>query len=185
MKGKISLKKEIANIIDNAEHLGDRKVKCNRYNMVQTNMCVAEVVNEHGYKCTYYFKENCKDLLLQRAAAIQRGTSYKFKTRDNGNSTQQILLFLKENSDALQVLHDINYLMKTNNYNAQQACRILFKDKKQLPPNFCQVRTNDSCNPIIYRFYMNSYSQRINIEYLMENILPILPKSYWKGIGDF
>lgn len=27
MKGKISLKKEIANIIDNAEHLGDRKVK--------------------------------------------------------------------------------------------------------------------------------------------------------------
>ena len=56
MKGKISLKKEIANIIDNAEHLGDRKVKCNRYNMVQTNMCVAEVVNEHGYKCTYYFK---------------------------------------------------------------------------------------------------------------------------------
>ena len=84
MKGKISLKKEIANIIDNAEHLGDRKVKCNRYNMVQTNMCVAEVVNEHGYKCTYYFKENCKDLLLQRAAAIQRArlTSLRLGTME-------------------------------------------------------------------------------------------------------
>ena len=136
MKGKISLKKEIANIIDNAEYLGDRKVKCNWYNMVQTNMCVAEVVNEHGYKCTYHFKEDSKDVLLQRAAAIQRGTSYKFKAGDNGNSTQQILLFLKENRDALQVLHDINYLMKANNCNAQQACRVLFKDKKQSPPNF-------------------------------------------------
>lgn len=184
MKNEISLKKEIANIIDNAKHFGDRKVKYNGYNIVQTNMCVAEVVKEHGYKCTYYFKEDCKDLLLQRAAAIQRGTSYKFKARDNGNSTQQILLFLKKNRDALQVLHDINYLMKANNYNAQEACRVLFKDKKQSPPNFCLERTNDSCNPTIYCFYMNSYSQRINIEYLIENILPILPKSYWEGICD-
>ena len=60
------------------------KIKCNQYNMVQTNMCVAEVVNEHGYKCTYYFKENCKDPIIATSSSYSKArlTSLRLGTME-------------------------------------------------------------------------------------------------------
>ncbi|MEB3373880.1 hypothetical protein SFC43_13530 [Bacteroides sp. CR5/BHMF/2] len=46
------------------------------------------------------------------------------------------MLFLKENKEALQALIDIDYLMRTYNYDVQKACGILFKDKRNCLPVF-------------------------------------------------
>lgn len=192
MKSKMSLKKEIANIVDSADFLGSRKIQCNIYErkkqITQTNMYMTEVVNEHGFKCIYHFKGDYKDMLLKRAASIRKETTYKFKDRENGTSTQKIILYLKEHKEALQVLCDINCLMKARKYDTQEACSILFKDKKQLPSNICLESANGRCKPTIYRFYMGNYFQRTKIEYLIDYILPILPKSYFgriERIEDF
>lgn len=188
MKSKMSLKKEIANIIDNAEFLGNKIVNCNIYegkkHIPQTNMYVTEVVNEHGYKCVYYFKENSKDILLQRAASAseRKATSYKFKDRENGNNTQKVVLYLKEHKETLQVLCDIRYLMKAHKCGAQEACKVLFKDKKQLPHNFYVDTANGFNRSTIYYFYGGVHFPCIKIEYLIDYMLPILPKSYFEGI---
>lgn len=188
-KSKMSLKKEIVGIIDNAEFLGNRKIAGSQYDkrkqISQTNMYVTEVIDEHGCKRIYHFNGNYKDVLLQRAASINRATSYKFKDRENGTSTQKIMLFLKEHKEALQALYDINYLMTAHKYNAQEACRVLFKDKKQLPPNIRIEGTNGFYKPTIYRFYTDSYFRSTRIEYLIDYILPILPKAYFNGLEGY
>jgi len=185
-KSRISLKKEIANIVNSAEFLGNRKVRCDIYNtkeyISQTNMYVTEIVDEHGNKCIYHFEGGCKDMLLKRAASFRKETVYKFKDSENGTSTQKVIIFLKEHKEALQVLCDINSLMKAHDYGVQEACSILFKDKKHLPPNFGMERVNGRSQPAIYCFYMGRYFRSTKIEYLIDYILPILPKVYFDGL---
>ena len=91
------------------------------------------------------------------------------------------MLFLKESKEALQVLSDINYLMRNYNYDVQEACGILFKDKKKLPSCFRLDGKNGRSKTPVYRFDMSGYYGNRNIEYLI-GIVRILPKSYLKGI---
>lgn len=179
MRSKMSLKKEVASILDTAVISESGKVRHTRYGADNHNMYVAEIVNEYGYKCAYHFSGDYKEELLKRAASIQRGTPCKFKEWQNGNSTQKVMLFLKENKEVLQVLSDIGYLMR--NYNAQEACGILFKDKKKLPSCFRLDGKNGRSKTPVYRFNMSGYYGNRNIEYLI-GIVRILPKSYLKGI---
>lgn len=171
----------MANILDTAIISGSGKVKHTRYTANNHDIYVAERVNEYGYKCTYRFEGDYKEELLKRAASIQRGTPCKFKEWQNGNSTQKVMLFLKENKEALQALIDIDYLMRTYNYDVQKACGILFKDKKKLPSCFRLDGKNGRSKTPVYRFDMSGYYGNRNIEYLI-GIVRILPKSYLKGI---
>ena len=179
MKSKVSLKKEITSVLDNAKLVESRKARRSR--VWETNMYVTERVNEHGCTCTYCFNGDIKEALLKRAASIQRETPMKFKEWQNGNRTQKVMLFLKENKEALQALSDIDYLMRTYNYDAQEACSVLFKDKKKLPSCFRLESKNKQSKAPIYRFDMGGYYGNRNIEYLI-GIVRILPKSYLKGI---
>lgn len=179
----MSLKKEMANILDTAIISGSGKVKRTRYTANNHDIYVAERVNEYGYKCTYRFEGDYKEELLKRAASIQRGTPCKFKEWQNGNSTQKVMLFLKENKEVLQVLSDIGYLMRNYNYDAQEACGILFKDKKKLPSCFRLESKNKQSKVPLYSFDTGAYFGNRNIEYLI-GIVRILPKSYLKEIED-
>lgn len=181
MKGKVSLKKEIADILDNAKLVERGKAK--RTRISETSMYVTQSVNEYGYKCTYYFDESSKEVLLKRAASIQRETPLKFKEWQNGNRTQKVMLFLKENKEALQALIDIDYLMRTYNYDVQKACGILFKDKKTLPSCFRLESKNKQSKAPLYSFDTGVCFGNRNIEYLID-IVRILPKSYLKEIED-
>lgn len=181
MRSKMSLKKEVASILDTAVISESGKVRHTRYGANNHDIYVAERVNEHGHKCTYRFNGDYKEELLKRAASIQRGTPCKFKEWQNGNSTQKVMLFLKENKEVLQVLSDIGYLMRNYNYNAQEACGILFKDKKKLPSCFRLDGKNGCSKTPVYHFDMSGYYGNRNIEYLI-GIVRILPKSYLKGI---
>ena len=183
MKRKMPLKKEITDILDNGKLVENRK--SGHTQVSETDMYVTHRVNEQGYECTYYFDESSKEMLLKHAASIQRGTSCKFKEWQNGNSTQKVMLFLKENKEVLQVLSDIGYLMRNYNYDAQEACGILFKDKKKLPSCFRLDGKNGGSKTPIYRFDVGGYYGNRNIEYLI-GIVRILPKSYLRGIdgGD-
>lgn len=179
MRSKVSLVKEITSILDNAklvEHRSSRRTR-----VAENNMFVAERVNEQGYKCTYCFFGGDKDALLKRAASIQKGTPIKFKEWQNGNKTQKVMLFLKENKEALQLLYDIHYLMKTHKYDVQEACSILFKDKKKLPPYFRLGSKNGRCATPIYLFDTSGRFDYRNIEYFI-GIARTLPKSYLEGI---
>ena len=149
----MSLKKQLANILDTAIISGSGKVGRTRYT-ANHDIYVAERVNEHGYKCTYHFEGDYKEELLKRAASIQRGTPCKFKEWQNGNSTQKVM---------------------------QEACGILFKDKKKLPSCFRLDGKNGRSKTPVYRFDMSGYYGNRNIEYLI-GIVRILPKSYLKGI---
>ncbi len=51
---KVSLKKEITSILDNA--------------ILKNGLCITEVTNEQGFKCVYRFPKNMRDLLLKRAS---------------------------------------------------------------------------------------------------------------------
>lgn len=170
------------NILDTAVIFGSVKVGRTRYTANNHDMYVAERVNEYGYKCAYHFEGDYKEALLKRAASIQRETPMKFKEWQNGNGTQKVMLFLKENKEALQALSDIDYLMRTYNYDAQEACSVLFKDKKKLPSCFRLESKNKQSKALIYRFDMVGYYGNRNIEYLI-GIVRILPKSYLKEIG--
>lgn len=181
MKGKVSLKKEIIGILDNAKLVENGKAK--RTRVSETNMYVTHRVNEQGYECTYYFDESSKEMLLKRAASIQREMPIKFKEWQNGGRTQKVMLFLKENKEALQALIDIDYLMKTYNYDVQEACRVIFKDKKTLPSCFRLESKNKQSKAPIYSFDTGVYFGNRNIEYLID-IVRILPKSYLKEIED-
>lgn len=181
MRSKMSLKKELASILDTAVISGSGKVGRTRYTANNHNIYVAERVNEYGYKCTYHFEGDYKEELLKRAASIQRGTPCKFQEWQNGNSTQKVMLFLKENKETLQVLSDIDYLMRNYKYDAQEACGILFKDKKKLPSCFRPDGKNGRSKTPVYRFDMSGYYGNRNIEYLI-GIVRILPKSYLRGI---
>ena len=64
---------------------------------------------------------------------------------------------------------------------AQEACGILFKDKKKLPSCFRLDGKNGRSKTPVYRFDMSDYYGNRNIEYLI-GIVRILPKSYLKGI---
>lgn len=143
-------------------------------------MRVSEVVNEHGFKCTYHFKDGFEEILLKRAADIQRNTSCGLKASDRGMKTQKILLYLKENKDALQVFYDINYLMKVYNCDVQEAGRILCKHTTP-PPHFFWMRSNKS---LIFSFAAGNRYLDITMEELIRHILPILPKSYLEGLRD-
>lgn len=169
------------NILDTAVIFGSVKVGRTRYTANNHDMYVAERVNEYGYKCAYHFEGDYKEELLKRAASIQRGTPCKFKEWQNGNRTQKVMLFLKENKEVLQALSDIDYLMRTYNYDAQEACSVLFKDKKKLPSCFRLESKNKQSKALIYRFDMVGYYENRNIEYLI-GVVRILPKSYLKGI---
>lgn len=181
MRSQMSLKKEVASILDTAVISESGKIRLTRYTADNHNMYVAERVNEYGYKCAYHFDGDYKEELLKRAASIQRGTPCKFKEWQNGSSTQKVMLFLKENKEVLQVLSDIDYLMRNYNYDAQEACGILFKDKKKLPSCFRLDGKNGRSKMPVYRFDMSGYCGNRNIEYLI-SIVRILPKSYLKGI---
>lgn len=183
MRSKMSLNKELANILDIAVITESGKVRHTRYGADNHNMYVAERVNEYGYKCAYHFSGDYKEELLKRAASLQRRTPCKFKEWQNGNSTQKVMLFLKENKEVLQVLSDIGYLMRNYNYNAQEACGILFKDKKKLPSCFRLDGKNRYSKVSVYRFNASGYSGDRNIEYLI-GIVRILPKAYLKGIDS-
>lgn len=185
----MTLKKEIGSILDGAKFIGNRKVEYSLYrgrkvHLLQTNMYVTERINEQGYKCVYHFDGDIKEELLRRAASIRKKIPYKFKDSENGIRTQKVILFLKEHKESLQALCDINYLMKTYNYDVQKACSVLFKDKKTLPSCFCLERKSDRSKISTYRFYMDGYYQHTEIEYLLD-MLRILPKSYLKGIDSF
>lgn len=185
----MTLKKEIGSILDEAEFIGDRRVEYPLYRgrkvqLLQTNMYVTERINEQGYKCIYHFDGDIKGALLRRAASIRKEIPYKFKDSENGIRTQKVILFLKEHKESLQALCDISYLMKSHNYDVQEACRVLFKDKKTLPSCFCLERKSGRSKISTYRFYMDGYYQHTEIEYLLD-MLCILPKSYLKGIDSF
>lgn len=182
MKGKVSLKKEITDILDNAKLVENRK--SGHTQVSETDMYVTHRVNEQGYECTYYFGgESSKEMLLKRAASLQREMPMKFKEWQNGNRTQNVMLFLKENKEALQALIDIDYLMRTYNYDVQKACGILFKDKKTLPSCFRLESKNKQSKAPLYSFDTGAYFGNRNIEYLID-IVRILPKSYLKEIED-
>lgn len=181
MKSKMPLKKEITDILDNGKLVENRKSGHTQFS--ETDMYVTHRVNEQGYECTYYFGESSKEMLLKRAASIQREMPMKFKEWQNGNRTQKVMLFLKENKEALQALIDIDYLMRTYNYDVQKACGILFKDKKKLPSCFRLDGKNGGSKTPIYRFDVGGYYGNRNIEYLI-GIVRILPKSYLRGIDE-
>ena len=181
MKGKVSLKKEITDILDNGKLVENRK--SGHTQVSETDMYVTHRVNEQGYECTYYFDESSKEMLLKRAASLQREMPMKFKEWQNGNRTQKVMLFLKENKETLQALIDIDYLMRTYNYDVQKACGILFKDKKKLPSCFRLESKNKQSKAPLYSFDTGAYFGNRNIEYLID-IVSILPKSYLKEIED-
>lgn len=183
MKRKMPLKKEITDILDNGKLVENRK--SGHTQVSETDMYVTHRVNEQGYECTYYFDESSKEMLLKRAASIQREIPIKFKEWQNGNRTQKVMLLLKENKETLQALIDIDYLMRTYNYDVQKACGILFKDKKKLPSCFRLESKNKQSKAPLYSFDTGAYFGNRNIEYLI-GIVRILPKSYLRGIdgGD-
>lgn len=161
MKNNKSLKKQIASILDDARSTSERA------NPLTGDIYVSERVNEHGYKCTYRFSEEMKDELLKRADRFNRKPAEK----NGGLAFQKGLLFLKENTGVLQTLFDIQHLIGSYKYTAQDACRILFKDKKGLPLGFCKKGP----------YYYMSMDYSHSIDYYVR-LLPMVPKAWLKGI---
>lgn len=164
---KTSLKKEVATILDNAQPL-------KRVNRSDGEIYVAERINEYGFKCTYQFREESRNELLRRAGQPLKKTLPKNR---NGEYIQKGLLFLERNKDVIQTLCDINYLMREHNYDIQEACRILFKDKKVLPPGFHEAHSYKGF--VTYHILDNSYT----IERLIE-LVPMLPIAWLKEISE-
>lgn len=81
----MSLKKQLANILDTAIISGSGKVGRTRYT-ANHDIYVAERVNEHGYKCTYHFEGDYKEELLKRAASIQRERPANLKSGRTGTA---------------------------------------------------------------------------------------------------
>lgn len=122
MVRNVSLKKEIEDILENARP--------------SKNLCVSERINEQGFKCTYSFPGNMREELMRRASRPKRQQpQYR-----GGEYTQKGLALLEKNREAIQVLFDIRYLMEKHGYDVQNACKVLFKDKKALPAGFAVNR---------------------------------------------
>lgn len=166
MVRNVSLKKEIEDILENAR--------------LSKNLCVSERINEQGFKCTYSFPGNMREELMRRASRSKRQQpQYK-----GGEYTQKGLALLEKNREAIQVLFDIRYLMEKHGYDVQNACKVLFKDKKALPAGFCRKS--------IREYYMGSVwytkycfeaagKQWHSLERLID-LLPMLPKAWLEGI---
>ncbi|UVS57324.1 hypothetical protein NXX16_18480 [Bacteroides fragilis] len=113
MVRNVSLKREIEDILENAR--------------LSKNLCVSERINEQGFKCTYSFPGNMREELMRRASRPKRQQpQYK-----GGEYTQKGLALLEKNREAIQVLFDIRYLMEKHGYDVQNACKVLFKDKRR------------------------------------------------------
>lgn len=159
-------KKEMTSLIENARL---RKVNGQK-------LYVVERLNEQGFICTYKFPEDMREEILRR---INHPKRQKDQCK-GGKPTQEKLAFLKKHKELIQVLFDIQYLLKTyTNYTVHEACSVLFKDKKKLPSGF-------------YRKYYGGYQDiRYCIRYSGEqhysvkdfiDLLPILPKTWLEGI---
>lgn len=160
------LKKEIASILDSA--IPDKK---DQWGITR----IVERTNDYGFKCTYRFSEDMREELLKRAGQLKKKSSPKYKPWEY---IQKGLLFLEENQEAIQVLYDIDYLMKEHGYDAQESCGILFKDKKALPPGFYKKYLHHT-GP---KFYVTLTDGSLyGVECLIKQ-LPILPKAWLKEI---
>ena len=165
MVRNVSLKREIADILENAR--------------LSKNLYVSERINEQGFKCTYSFPGNMREELMRRASRPKRQQpQYK-----GGEYTQKGLAFLEKNREAIQVLFDIRYLMEKHGYDVQNACKVLFKDKKALPAGFCRksvpyymssVQNTECC-------FGAAGKQQHSLERLID-LLPMLPKAWLEGI---
>lgn len=165
MVRNVSLKREIEDILENAR--------------LSKNLCVSERINEQGFKCTYSFPGNMREELMRRASRPKRQQpQYR-----GGEYTQKGLALLEKNREAIQVLFDIRYLMEKHGYDVQNACKVLFKDKKALPAGFCRksvpyymssVRNTEYC-------FGAAGKQQPSLERLID-LLPMLPKAWLEGI---
>lgn len=159
-------KKEMASLIENARL---RKVNGQK-------LYVVERLNEQGFICTYKFPEDMREEILRR---INHPKRQKDQCK-GGKPTQEKLAFLKKHKELIQVLFDIQYLMKSRtNCTAYEACKVLFKDKKKLPSGF--YRKYYGVNR--YTEYCIGYSkeQHYSVDNFID-LLSILPKTWLEGI---
>ena len=159
-------KKEMTSLIENARL---RKVNGQK-------LYVVERLNEQGFICTYKFPEDMREEILRR---INHPKRQKDQCK-GGKPTQEKLAFLKKHKELIQVLFDIQYLMKSRaGCTVREACTVLFKDKKKLPSGF--YRKYYAYNQ--YTAYCIGYSreQHYSAEDFID-LLPILPKTWLEGI---
>lgn len=164
-------KKEMTSLIENARL---RKVN-------GQELYVVERLNEQGFICTYKFPEDMREEILRRI-------NHPKRQKDQckwGKSTQEKLTFLKKHKELIQVLFDIQYLMKARaNCTVREACRVLFKDKKKLPSGFYRKSVTNYYPGADWNVrYCIGYSkeQHYSVESFI-NLLPILPKTWLEGI---
>lgn len=160
---KVSLRKEITSILDNAT--------------LKNGLHITEVTNEQGFKCVYRFPKNMRDLLLKRASKPKRTP-----VTNAGESTQKRLALLQKNREAIQPLFDISYLMKTYGYDDHMACDVLFKDKKELPTGFYKTYVS-----VGYERKVKYYFRENRVEYSIKSLvalLPLLPKAWTQTIKE-
>lgn len=165
MVRNVSLKKEIEDILENARP--------------SKNLYVSERINEQGFKCTYSFPGNMREELMRRASRPKRQQpQYR-----GGEYTQKELALLEKNREAIQVLFDIRYLMEKHGYDVQNACKVLFKDKKALPAGFCRKSVPYYMSSVWYTKYCFEAAgkQQPSLERLID-LLPMLPKAWLDGI---
>lgn len=162
MKKCNSLKKEISSILDSA-----RPIKKDR-----SGMLIAERVNECGFKCTYRFSEDMRSELQKRAGQLERNPSPKSKSWE---IIQKGLVFLERNKNVINTLYDIDYQMTEHGYDVHEACRIVFKDKKVLPPGFTKYYVGYGHTR--YTHFCCRADTEYAIDFLIR-LLPTLPKAW-------
>lgn len=161
----IELKKAIASILESAHPLKKD----------QSGMYIAEWINEYGFKCTYRFSEDMREALLKRAGQLQRAPSQKY-TYKSWEVLQKGMAFLEKNKNVIGALYDIDYQMKEHGYDVQQACSIVFKDKKKLPPGFYKCYLGYGY-PRYTHFCCVADNKKYEIDLLIR-LLPTLPKAW-------
>lgn len=160
-------KKEMTSLIENAR----------LRNVNGQKVYVVERLNEQGFICTYKFPEGMREEILRR---INHPKRQKYRCK-GGKSTQEKLAFLKKHKELIQVLFDIQYLMKSRaGRTVHEACVVLFKDKKKLPSGFYR-KSVTNYYPGVYQNikYCIGYSkeQHYSVESFID-LLPILPKTW-------
>lgn len=161
-----NIKKELASIIKGAK--------------LFRGIYVARYVNEQGNECVVRFKKEAMETILERVKEIDKKRQDKYNTY---KYTQKCLAALDSNRTAIQYLFDIQYIMKRDKVDAQEACRTLFKLSSKLPDGF--IRRYEGYGCVKYStFYLQSGKEEFNVSTLV-SLLPILPKAWLKGIEIF
>lgn len=137
-----------------------------------TNMCA---VTETG---RYTWDRRDEADLLTRARRIDK----EKRVTGNGEKFQKMMKFLEDEPEIIQALFDIRYIMNTQSKDVQEACKILWKNKKELP---CWVKREYVSpyvpGPLCYR--MNNEAQREIEPYI--SLLDYLPPAWLKDIEKY